>query len=238
MPRFAFHTDGSIHQLHQTGADGQTQPGSAEATGGGAIGLGKGTKQLGLLIGGQSDARVLNLETQFHAIPMGSTQGNRDVNLALFCELDGVASQVGQDLAHAQGIAQQQNRHLGWARDHQLQPLFRGPHADQGGHVVEHVVQTENQVLKFQFGGLDLGQIQNVVDDAEKVLRGGFELGQVVALRGRQAGVLQQVGHANHGVQGRANLVAHCGQEAALGLIAHLGALALGPPNQQHEHAG
>ena len=63
MPRLAFDPDGSVHQLHQARADGQAQPGAAEAPGGGPIGLGKGTKQLGLLFLGQSDAGILDLKT-------------------------------------------------------------------------------------------------------------------------------------------------------------------------------
>ncbi len=70
------------------------------------------------------------------------------------------------------------------------------------------------------------------------MLRGGLELGQVVTLRGGQAGVFQQVGHADHCIHGRANFVAHGGQEGILGLVAHLGAFTLGAPDQQHQYGG
>ena len=169
---------------------------------------------------------------------MVGTHRDRDVDLALLGEFHRVAGQVGQDLTHAQRIAPQQHRHFGRTRNHQFQVLLRGAYPDQGRHVVEHIVQTEDQAFQFQSGGFDLGQVQNVVDDAEQVLGGRFQLGQVVALRGGQAGVFQQMSHAHHRVHGRADLMAHGGQEGALGLIADLGALPLGSPDQQHQHDG
>ena len=124
----------------------------------------------------QPDARVLDLESKLHPIAVGRARRDRDVDLALLGELDRVAGQVGQDLPDAQRIAQQQHRHLGRPRDHQFQILLRGAHADQGGHVVEHVVQTEDQAFQLQFGSLDLGQVQDVVDDAEQMFEAALSL--------------------------------------------------------------
>jgi hypothetical protein len=61
-------------------------------------------------------------------------------------------------------------------------------------------------VLKLQLAGLDLGDIQNVVDDREQMLAGSADLTQSLDLRGGGIGA-QQVGKAEDGVKRRANLV-------------------------------
>ena len=64
---------------------------------------------------------------------------------------------------------------------------------------------------------LDLGEVEDVVDQPQQgVARFGDDL-EEVALPGRERALQHQFGHADDGVHGRADLVAHVGQERALG---------------------
>ena len=82
--------------------------------------------------------------------------------------------------------------------------------------------QVERNGLDGQFAGLDLGEVQDVVDDGEQPLpRTAHGVGIVALLRG-QVRVQQQAGHADHTVHRRADLMAHVGQEfgfAAVGVF-------------------
>ena len=136
-----------------------------------------------------------------------------------FGELDGVADQVHQHLGEAALVApaaRQIRRHVDLERE-----LLLGRERLGRAHHVEH--QLAHRVIdrrEGQLARLDLGQIEHVVDQAEQmaaVLLDALE--HVLHLRGHVAvdAVLDQLGIAEHGVQGRPQLVAHVGQE--LGLV-------------------
>jgi len=72
--------------------------------------------------------------------------------------------------------------------------------------------------VEVEVAGLDLGEVEDVVEQAEQAACGAFALDGVVALAGVQRRLLQQAQHAEHRIHRRANLVAHIGQEARLGL--------------------
>ena len=84
--------------------------------------------------------------------------------------------------------------------------------------------RSKSSVLQLQLAGLDLGEVEDVVDDAEQRLaaraHGSRRSSRCSAVR---LGVQQQLGHADDAVHGRADLVAHVGQELALGDVGRLG---------------
>lgn len=51
-----------------------------------------------------------------------------------------------------------------------LDPFPMGPLGNQYHRVFEQLARIELGRIEFQFAGLDLGQIQNIVDDVEKIL--------------------------------------------------------------------
>jgi hypothetical protein len=85
-----------------------------------------------------------------------------------FGELDGVADQVGQDLAHPQRVSQEALRYVRSHAEHQLQLFFAGPLPDQRIDVAQHIVDPERDRFNRQLAGLDLRKIEDVVDDAEQ----------------------------------------------------------------------
>jgi hypothetical protein len=78
--------------------------------------------------------------------------------------------------------------------------------------------------LEHQLARLDLGEVEHLLDQPHHHARGAAQRLQHVGLLARQLRVAQQVGHADDGVERRAQLVAHHRDEAALGLVRGLGA--------------
>ena len=79
-------------------------------------------------------------------------------------------------------------------------------------------MQLEVDLLQLDLAGLDLGEVQDVVDDRQEPFPGSaYGLG-VLALHPGELGVEQQPRHADHTVQRRADLVAHVRQKGALRL--------------------
>src|ERR1017187_6196763 len=86
----------------------------------------------------------------------------------------------------------------------------------------------DNDALRLDrlAAGLDLGQIQDVVDNAQQDVAGALDLLQVgedLGLFGPDAVFAQHLAVADDGVQRRAQFVTHVGEEDALGPIGILG---------------
>ena len=78
------------------------------------------------------------------------------------------------------------------------------------------------EVLRFeaQLAGLDLREVENVVDDGEQRVGGALNRRREAALARIELRIQQQLGHAHHAVHRRADFVRHARQELALGLAA------------------
>jgi hypothetical protein len=88
--------------------------------------------------------------------------------------------------------------------------------------MVHHRNQRKILVVQVQLAGLDLRQVEDVVDDRQQVLPGLADLVQPLFLLRRRAG-MQQVGQPEHGVHRCADFVAHVGQELCLGVVGGFG---------------
>ena len=71
----------------------------------------------------------------------------------------------------------------------------------------------------------DLRVIEDVVDDAQQMLAGVLDLGQVIALLNGEVGAQRQVGHADNRIHRRADFMAHVGQEIRFRLGGGFGSL-------------
>ena len=88
--------------------------------------------------------------------------------------------------------------------------------------VSDQVMEVELERVNLKASCLDLGKIQDLVDDREQRFGGELHGGEIFALFRREAGFQSELGHADDAVHGRANLVAHIGQERALGTACSL----------------
>ncbi len=143
--------------------------------------------------------------------------GDFDDHLALVGELHGVADEVDQDLPQPGHVADQ---NLGDGVIHQagqVEVLLRRLGRQQVQGLLDAGVELEGMVLQLELARFDLGEVEDVVDDRQQrvgAAAGGLD---IIALLVGQLGVQQQRGHADDAVHGRADLVAHVGQELGLG---------------------
>ena len=150
--------------------------------------------------------------------PSGST-ADGDQHAARVGELDGVADQVGEDLAQPHLVAQQQDRQSRIDRPGDVDALLVGLRRQQLDDALHAFADRQRRALQLQLVGLDLGEVEDLVDQREQRARRSLDgLGVGLLLR-RQLGVAQQRGHAENAVHRRADLVAHRRQEARLGAV-------------------
>src|ERR1022692_347176 len=147
-------------------------------------------------------------------------------HLTLFGELDGIASQVEQDLAEAVGIASEERgcfRHRPPAKGQSFGVRLGAQGLDGLFHDAARV---EVHVLQGELPGLDLGQVQDVVDERHQRLSAGVDHAGVISLFRDEVGIQEQLKHAKDAVHGGADFVAHIGQETAFRHVGGFGALA------------
>ena len=102
--------------------------------------------------------------------------------------------------------------------DQELEPLIMRLLGRQRGDRANHLIELEVDGLDVELIGLNLGEIEDVIDDAEERRAGVVDFAHVVPLLGIKGRLEGEVREADDGVHGRADLVAHVGQERALGL--------------------
>ena len=172
---------------------------------------------------------------QQHLLGLFLQAADLDQDLPLLGELDRIVGVVDQDLAEAKGIAIEQGVELVVDLEQQFYTLGLRLFTHQGGQILQHMVEIEFDPLQIQSAGLDLGEVEDVVDDAEQMLGRTLDLADVVELLRIEPGLQGEMGHAEDGVHGGADLVAHVGEKIALGpgralrqLIGHFQLLVLG----------
>jgi hypothetical protein len=101
----------------------------------------------------------------------------------------------------------------------------RVPQRQRLDHFVDRVRQREGHRLQLDAPRLDLGEVEDVVDDRQERPGLAADHLEALGLRRRQRAVERQLGHADDAVHRRADLVAHVGEEFALGAGRRLGRL-------------
>ena len=213
----ALDPDAPAHEFDQVFADDQPQPGAAVFARGAGIGLAETLEHLAALLWRHADTGVFDPEVQFDTVVMVGHFFDADDNFAGFGELDGVVAQVDQHLTQPQGVANEGCGYIWRGGKQKFQPFVFGFHAHQVGQVVHDVFKVEVNGFHAQLARFNLGEVEDVVDDAQQVFASAVDFFNVVALLFIQRGLQRQVAHADDGVHGRANFVAHVGQEVALG---------------------
>ena len=169
-------------------------------------------------------------------------------DLARIGELDGIAQQIQQHLPQPRRIAHQVTGHARIDGAEQFEALFGGTGLYHLDHDLDVLGEGEAGLLQLKLGSLDLGQIEDVVDEVQQVVAGAAEDLDILVLLGRQRGLGQEVGDPHDGVHRRADFVTHARQEIGLGAIGafghgagelefHLDALAFGHVAGGSEHA-
>ena len=210
-PRLAAEADVAAEGLHEARGDRQPQARAPVAPRRRRVGLHELVEDDLLLVGRNADAGVGHLEPQHDAGAARLVAPDAQDDPAPLRELHGVREQVRQDLPQQAAVADQRVRHIVLDLARQRDVPAAEPGRERLHQRVEPLAQTERARLEDQLAGLDLREVENVVDDVEQRL-GRFAHGvELVVLRRGQVGLAQQLGHPDHAVERRADLVAHVG---------------------------
>src|SRR5262245_63652985 len=89
--------------------------------------------------------------------------------------------------------------------------------------IVKGVAQVEGDALQVELTRLDLREVEDIVDNCQKMIGGRIRQSKITALLRGQIGVECQVSHADDAVERRTDLVAHVREKLALGPAGRLG---------------
>ncbi len=230
MARPALDPDGAAHQPGQVPGDGEAEPRPAVAPRRRGVDLRELFEQLRLALERDADPRVDHLEPPRRDRGVAGLRrlaagADRDAPLAR--ELERVAGEVEHDLPHPGRVADDRAGGVIGEIEPQGQAvaLRRGP--QQRDDRLQRAAQVERDRFDAQLAGLDLGEVEDVVDDRQERLGRATGDQQVGALPLRQRGVEHEIGHPDHAVQRRPDLVTHVGQESRAGLRRVAGRVAL-----------
>ena len=206
-----------VQGFHQLPGDGGAESAAAKAAGDGRVGLGEAVEDARLCGFRNADAGIDDFEAQ----PLRLAQPDRtDIHIdpPMLGELDGIADQVDEDLAQVARIAMQMERRLRCdvCGQHQTFSLSLGFH--HRGRAVDQAMQVEILGGADDPPGFDARDVEHVVDQFQQgVGRCTDDLGKFLLFL-VELGVRQQVGDTDDAIQGRAELVAHVGEEMRFGL--------------------
>ncbi len=148
---------------------------------------------------------------------MNPSGGEADTS-ARIGELHRVREEVVEDLLEPEGIGDHSGQALLDLQLHPHPPAYGlRPHlADRG---LQGRPYGEDLGLHLDLSRLDLGDVEDVVDEGEEVSPAGVHVADVALLpfvQGTEVLVLKELGKADDGVQGGPEFVAHIGQEDRL----------------------
>ena len=222
----ALHPHRPAHQLDETLRDGEPEPGTAVAAGGGGVDLAEGREQPVHPVLGDADPGVPNGELEAVRARPGGLGVDVDDHLAFLGELDRVRDQVEQHLPQAGRVPHDSCRHVLVDEAAQLDLLLPRTRRDDVERALDALPEIDRLLLELELARLDLRVVEDVVDHVEQgVSARADDLGEL-ALLGRQLRAEEEAGHADHGVHRRPDLVAHGGEEGALRLRRRLRLLA------------
>ncbi len=182
--RLALRPGLAAHQLRQLPCDGQPQAGAAVLAGGGTVRLLEGIEQARQHLRFDTDAGVVHLETQQHAFVVLFRQAGAQGDAAVVGELDGVGGVVQQRCLRRWDRPAAEGKRVRFTCS--SSPLAVGAFAEHGGDVGARVAATR-RLLEVELAGLDLGQVQDVAEDAKQVARGAVDGVQPLRLARRDA---------------------------------------------------
>ncbi len=208
----------AAHALREFAADREAEPGALLAVPARALDLGEGLEQPGAGLFRDADAGIADRDLH-HAV--GEPSGESD--LALFGELDRVRHQVVQHLAKPHAVAHDAARELGRDFRPERKALLARGLAEEERRLAQNGREIERLVDEGELAGLDLGQVEDVVDDAEKQFARRLDHVEHRGLVGIEVGLGQRRRHPEDAVHRRADLVAHDREERALGRRGRMG---------------
>jgi hypothetical protein len=173
--RLAADRDVAIHQLHDVLADAQPKAGAAIAACGGTVGLGEGLENAVLLGCAHADAGVADGKVQRHLVLVFPSSRTLSVTSPESVNLTALPTRLFSTCPRRSGSP------ISWAgprcRCRTAVPVpCHAPAAPSGRPPGNDFFQRELGLLAAELAGFDLGEIQNVVDQAKQPVGCGMTL--------------------------------------------------------------
>ena len=183
------------------------------------IDLGEFLEDLRLHLRRNADAGVFDTQFQDRLTIRDSLGGDLDMHMALLCELDGIAKEVRDDLPEAARITHEGMHYLLVARDDEFDILFRGRGRQKRCDILDRLDRIERRLPELQLAGIDLREVENVIDDGEqRIARFHHDVDEGL-LPAVELGFGQEFGHAEYAIHRGADFMAHIGEEVGLRLV-------------------
>ena len=224
--QFAGDADGAAHGGDDPLGNGEAEAGAAMLARRRAVGLFEFLENAIEIVGRDAGAGVAHREADGRLGAGRRRHRHVDQHAAAVGELDGVADQIEQQLAQATRVGRHDRRHVGRDVTADADAFGIGARRQQLDDVVGDLAHRDRLRLEFEAARLDLGIVEQILDQREQRAgrrRDGADIG---VLLGRQLGVGQQLGHAHDAVHRRADLMADGGEEPRFRLACEFGALA------------
>ncbi len=204
----------AAHELDELAADGQSEPGTAGLAVGRGVDPGKGLEEERQVVSRNADASVDDGDGDLRpAVGRGGRGDGADEHFTALGELHGVAEQVEQGLAQPTLVAAHRGGEVGRVVADNFEVLVAGRLGGHLDHRFEELVQVEVGLGEADLPGLDLGEVEDVVDDREQGPAGAADRLGVPQLCWLQRGLQQQVDQPDDAIHGGADLVADRGDE-------------------------
>ncbi len=214
----ALHRQLAALDLGEEPRDGQAEPGAAHGGGGiddalegaeDALHVGRRDAAPGVLHPDRRDVGAV-AHREAHAAPVGVAHG--------------VGKQVHQDLAQPPLVGVNQLRRLARHLEAEGEALLFRLHGEDRGHLVQHLAQARLAAVELQPPGLDLGDVEQPLDEVGEMLgRPADDAQRRQPPLGDAGIVLQKLRIAHDRVERRTQFVADADDVAALGLVRGLG---------------
>ncbi len=134
-------------------------------------------------------------------------------------ELERIVHEIGEHLSEPDRI--RPDHRLGRQGDlrREIEALAIRPVREQPQDAFDRLADVEIERFDLQLAGLDLGQVEDVVDDGEQAFAGPCDHLRLAARVARQVSLRQEFRHDQDAVHRRADFVAHGRQEVGLGAV-------------------
>src|SRR5829696_6297685 len=210
VPDRAVHEDRAVHALDDTARDGEPKAGAAVAAARAAVPLLELVVDGGNALGRNAGTGVAHFDGDL----AGRVARYDHADAADIGELDRVAGEVDEHLAQAVAVTEHLAGHAGRHQGRDFDAFTLRPRGKELDDAFDKGVQVEGGGDDVDAPGLDLGKVEDLVDQGQERLAGGLYGVGVGGLLGAERGIEDQVRHAENAVEGRAELVADRGQKA------------------------
>ncbi len=150
-------------------------------------------------------------------------RADRNGHFAGIGELHRVPDEVHDDLLHAGDVAEERDRNAVVHVERQLEAFLLGALREDVDRPFEARADLERSSLQAHPPRLDLREVEDVVDEAQERLAALPDRVGELALLPRQGRAEEEARHPDDAVHRRPDLVAHRGEERALGPVGVLG---------------